>query len=337
FLRGVMRDLGRRGHEVVALEPQSSWSRQNLIADQGAEAVLQFRNDFPELRSRQYDDSFDHEEELEDADVVVVHEWTAPELIVRLGRYRRSGAPFTLLFHDTHHRAVTAQADIASLDLGDYDGILAFGATLRQRYIDAGWGNSVYVWHEAADDALFRPMANVEKAGDLVWVGNWGDDERTAEIDEFLINPVASLGLKATVRGVRYPRNALGRLASAGIRFGGWVSNTDVPRIFAEHRVTVHIPRRPYVQQLPGTPTIRVFEALACGIPLISAPWSDAEHLFRPGQDFVFVRNGEEMSRRLRDILNDPALALSLSRSGLETIASRHTCRHRVSELLDIL
>src|SRR5205085_2704088 len=91
FLWGVMRDLGRRGHEVVALEPQSSWSRQNLIADQGAEAVLQFRNDFPELRSRQYDDSFDHEEELEDADVVVVHEWTAPELIVRLGRYRRSG------------------------------------------------------------------------------------------------------------------------------------------------------------------------------------------------------------------------------------------------------
>ncbi len=48
----------------------------------------------------------------------------------------------------------------------------------------------------------------------------------------------------------------------------------------------MHIPRRPYVESLPGIPTIRVFEALACGIPLISAPWSDSEALFRPEQDF---------------------------------------------------
>jgi spore maturation protein CgeB len=38
---------------------------------------------------------------------------------------------------------------------------------------------------------------------------------------------------------------------------------------------------------LPGIPTIRVFEALACGIPLVSAPWDDSEHLFRPGEDFL--------------------------------------------------
>jgi spore maturation protein CgeB len=250
---------------------------------------------------------------------------------------RRAGAPFTLLFHDTHHRAVSAETDISMLDLADYDGVLAFGAALKALYDDAGWGRSVFVWHEAADDALFRPMPEVEKAGDLIWVGNWGDNERTAEIDEFLVRPCATLGLNATVRGVRYPEDAKARLQAAGISYRGWIANVDVPRAFAQHRVTVHIPRRPYVQQLPGIPTIRMFEALACGIPLLSAPWNDAEGLFRPGEDFLFVRDGAEMTARLRDVLNDSGLAQALVRSGLETIRARHTCRHRVGELLGIL
>jgi spore maturation protein CgeB len=337
FLRGVMRDLVWRGHEAIALEPQDSWSRQNLVGDQGDAALHRFKQDFPQLCARQYDEHFDHEEELEHADVVVVHEWTAPLLIERLGRYRRTGAPFALLFHDTHHRAVSAETEIASLALDDYDGVLAFGATLKHHYVKAGWGRSVFVWHEAADDALFHPMPDVEQTGDLIWVGNWGDNERTAEIDEYLIGPVADLRLNATVRGVRYPKDAQARLSAAGIRYAGWIANADVPHAFAQNKVTVHIPRRPYVRQLPGIPTIRVFEALACGIPLISAPWDDAEELFRPRQDFLFARTGSEMTNCLRDVLGDPALARSLSRSGLETIAARHTCRHRVTELLDIV
>ncbi|TIU73011.1 MAG: glycosyltransferase family 1 protein, partial [Mesorhizobium sp.] len=81
-----------------------------------------------------------------------------------------------------------------------------------------------------------------------------------------------------------------------------------------------HIPRRPYRESLPGIPTIRMFEALACGIPLISAPWSDAEGLFRAGTDFLFARNGAEMRGHLRDVLNDRQLAQALAASGLETI-----------------
>ena len=57
-----------------------------------------------------------------------------------------------------------------------------------------------------------------------------------------------------------------------------------MPEVFARFRVTVHVPRRPYVEALPGIPTIRVFEALACGIPLVCAPWDDAEGLFTPGR-----------------------------------------------------
>jgi spore maturation protein CgeB len=98
----------------------------------------------------------------------------------------------------------------------------------------------------------------------------------------------------------------------------------------------VHVPRRPYVEKLPGIPTIRPFEALACGIPLISAPWDDAEGLFRAGEDYLIARNGHEMRAHMQDVLADRDLAASLRRNGLETIAARHTCAHRVDELMAI-
>lgn len=337
FLRGVMRDLIRRGHHATALEPEGAWSRENLVREQGAAAIDRFKRAFPELLSKIYGSDFDHEEALADADVVIVHEWTDPQLVERIGRARRNGGRFTLIFHDTHHRAVSSREDIAGLDLGDYDAVLAFGETLRERYLKAGWGSNVFTWHEAADTTLFKPMPEVEKTGDLIWIGNWGDDERSQEIAEFLVLPSKDLGLRTTVRGVRYPEAALSALKDAGIRYEGWIANAEAPAVFARHKVTVHIPRRPYVESLPGIPTIRVFEALACGIPLISAPWDDAEQLFRPGLDFLSVRNGEEMKQCLRRVLEDPQLARELATSGLERIRARHTCRHRVDELFAVL
>ena len=336
FLSGIMRELLSRGHDAIALEPKDGWSRNNLLANEGSAAIERFAVDFPELTSVSYGDDFDHESCLETADVVMVHEWTEPELVARIGRVRSSGGPFTLLFHDTHHRAVSSDA-ISGLALNAYDAVLAFGETLRERYLRAGWGRQVFTWHEAVDDRLFHPSPDASKDADLIWVGNWGDEERSAEIHNFLMEPVRRLGIRGTVRGVRYPQPVLTALRDAGIRYGGWIANAEVPAAFAAHRVTVHIPRRPYAELLPGIPTIRVFEALASGIPLVSAPWNDSEGLFRPGQDFLFAHDGSEMARHLTDIINDPALANSLALAGLETIAARHTCRHRVDQLFDIL
>jgi spore maturation protein CgeB len=336
FLRGIMRELLSRGHDAIALETEDGWSRTNLLADQGSAAIERFAVDFPELKSVSYGDDFDHESWLDAADVVVVHEWTEPELVARIGRARSSGGPFTLLFHDTHHRAVSSDA-ISGLPLDAYDAVLAFGEALRERYLRAGWGRQVFTWHEAVDDRLFRPYPEASKHADLIWIGNWGDEERSGEIYDFLIEPVRRLGIRGTIRGVRYPQSALNALSDAGLAYGGWIANADVPAAFARHRVTVHIPRRPYAEELPGIPTIRVFEALASAIPLVSAPWSDSECLFRPGQDFLFARDRAEMARHVSDIINDRALANSLARAGAETIAARHTCRHRVDQLFNIL
>jgi spore maturation protein CgeB len=183
---------------------------------------------------------------------------------------------------------------------------------------------------------MFRPLDPRGRSQDLVWIGNWGDEERSAELREFLLRPASGLGLAGTVHGVRYPRDAIAEVEAAGLRFGGWVPNHRVPEVFAAHRVTVHVPRRPYVEALPGIPTIRPFEALACGIPLVSAPWEDVEGLFREG-DYLVARDGDEMRELVRELVADEGLRRELATRGRETVLARHTCAHRVDELLAIL
>lgn len=340
FLRGICTELLARGHDVAVYEPRDGWSRRNLLAQVGPAAERIFRTAYPQLGSTAYDpDALDLDEVLDGASLVLVHEWNEPALVRRLGEARRAAGSrgFRLLFHDTHHRSVTDPAAMAAFDLSHYDGVLAFGEVIRSLYLDRGWAQRAWTWHEAADVRVFRPLVPPPTpAGDVVWVGNWGDDERTRELREFLIGPIADLHASARVYGVRYPAAARVTLAEAGIRFAGWLPNAHVPRVFAGFRATIHVPRRPYANALPGIPTIRVFEALACGIPLLSAPWEDTERLFTPGHDFLVATSGAEMRRLLHDVLHDAALAAALRDAGRRAVLARHTCAHRVDELLAI-
>ncbi|MBF0306756.1 MAG: glycosyltransferase [Alphaproteobacteria bacterium] len=335
FLRGMMRAMIDQGHEVRVFEPEDGWSRRNLIAEHGDAALGRVAAALPGLTSTLYRaPSLDLDEALQGADLVIAHEWSDPTILRRLARHRVRVGGYRLLYHDTHHRAVSAPETLPSLD--GFDGVLAYGDSLRAVWAARGWGRRAFTWHEAADHTLFRPLPGEPIEGDLVWIGNWGDGERTTELVEYLLLPIRQLGLKALIHGVRYPENAVRAVAEAGARWGGWSPNHEVPRLFARHRVTVHVPRRFYVEALPGIPTIRVFEALACGIPLVSAPWRDVEGLFRPGRDFLMAIDGRAMTRHLRDLLADPAMAAEMAASGLETIRARHTCAHRLDELIAI-
>jgi spore maturation protein CgeB len=337
FLRGIVSELLARGHDVQVYEPADGWSLQGQRAELGERAIDGFREAYPGLETRFYRlDRLDLGRVLEGADLVIVHEWSSHELVRRAGAHRSRFGRYRLLFHDTHHRAISEPESMAAYDLRHYDGILAFGRVLRDLYLERGWAARAWTWHEAADTRWFRPMHGQRPEGDLVWIGNWGDEERTAELHEFLLEPVKTLGLQAKVYGVRYPQHARESLTEAGIEYGGCLPNYAVPEQFARHKATVHVPRRPYREALPGIPTIRMFEALACGIPLVSAPWEDTEGLFTPGRDYLVARNGREMERHLWSLMNDAELRRELALHGRRTILARHTCRHRVDELLAI-
>jgi len=239
--------------------------------------------------------------------------------------------------HDTHHRAASHPEELARLPLDQLDGVLVLGESLRRLYQRRFELTRLYVLHEAADVEQFHPIAGQALLWDLVWIGNWGDDERTRELEEYLLRPASRLQPRPMLaHGVRYPDQALQQLEAAGIQYGGYLPNLEAPFVYAASRLTLHIPRSPYREGLGGIPTIRVFEALACGCPLLSSPWRDEEGLFTAGRDFLVAADGREMTALMLELLDSPAWRRQLGEQGRKTILQRHTCAHRAEQLEEI-
>jgi spore maturation protein CgeB len=144
--------------------------------------------------------------------------------------------------------------------------------------------------------------------------------------------------LRYAIYGVRYPEHVVARLNNGlDISYRGWLPNVEVSAVLSAARVVLHVPRRQYVELLPGTPTIRVFEALASGACLISLPWDDTDGLFVAGRDFVVAHSPDEMRDLVEWLCRDDSARERIATHGLQTIHARHTCAHRVSELLALL
>jgi spore maturation protein CgeB len=342
FLRGLTSELVKRGHEVRCYEERNSWSARNL-AEEGthtaAEALVTFRRAFPELDVRFYsvDNELNHflARELSGADVVVVHEWNSPAVVSAILSLK-SQLGFRALFHDTHHRAYTSAQDILRFPLEQFDGVLAFGEAIRRIYSDGFGVKRAWTFHEGADTVHFFPQPAYQDT-DVIWIGNWGDEERARELEEFLITPAAALGhYRFAVHGVRYPPSARERLAQSGIEFRGYLPNLRSPEMYTRSKISLHVPRRFYANGLSGVPTIRVFEALAAGSPLVCSPWTDSEELFRAGEDYVVVPDTAAMIAELKYLLADDKARQQLAANGVQTIRARHTCGHRAEQLLGI-
>jgi spore maturation protein CgeB len=339
FLRGLGYELALLGHKVCCYEAENAWSYTNLLEEpQAAESLQQFNSTFPNLDVRVYPAAkFSQfaERELKDADIVVVHEWNSPELAdVILSLRNQFG--YRVLFHDTHHRAYTSPKEIGQFRISEFDGVLAFGEAIRRIYAEMFGARRAWTFHEAADTAHFYPMASNTAEG-VNWIGNWGEEERTRELHEFLIAPLNTVKVpNAVVYGVRYPSEAKALLNSCGIHYGGYLPNLAAPRVYSRSALTLHIPRRYYANGLSGVPTIRMFEAMACGIPIICSPWSDTESLFRPGQDYLCVADGHAMQAEISRLLHDESARRQLAANGVESIRQRHTCAHRAKQFLEI-
>jgi spore maturation protein CgeB len=354
FLRGLMRALQARGHTAICYEQSDNWSLTNLLTFK-PRAILEFSTLFPDLRFEMYDlgdvsvsaggqagvrAAHDVEqflrERLADADVALVNEWNQPDVIRLIGRLCRE-LGVTALFHDTHYRVVLDEAYRAKLGLEQFAHILAFSPSVAERYRALGFEH-VSVLHEAADTTVFTPH-EVPKAVDVVFVGNFGDGDRSAELEDYVFEPRRRLpDLRYALYGVRYPEHVVARLNNGlDISYRGWLANTDVPAVYSAARTVLHVPRRQYVELLPGTPTIRVFEALASRACLISLPWQDTDGLFSSGRDFAVATSPDEMRDLIDWLCHDDAARDGFATHGYQTILARHTCAHRASELLDLL
>jgi spore maturation protein CgeB len=281
--------------------------------------------------------------ELVGVDAVIVHEWPGfenPALVDLLARLKRT-CGFSLLFHDTHYRILTEPERVARIGLDRFDAILAYGPSIAAEYRRRGL-QEVHVMHEAADVALFHPAPPdpARPIDDAIFIGNWGDKDRAVELRQFLLRPARRFRneRRFAIYGVRYPPDVLDQLRRTyGVQYRGWLPNAEVPNAFAQARVALHVVRQQYMQALPGIPTIRVFEALACGVPLVSTRWPDTDGLFAEGTDYLVVDSRKDMEEALDWLWTDDTARERFSRNGVARIVGNHTCRHRAEQLLSLV
>lgn len=341
FLRGLSRALMQMGHKVRCHEELGSWSLINLVRNEqerSIDSIDQFRQEFRELDIHFYerkDGLRDHlKTELRHAEVVLIHEWNEPGLVNTVLSLKDE-LGFRALLLDTYHRAYTRAGEMLQFHLHLFDGVLAAGEPIRKIYMDGFGIRRAWTFHEGADTDHFFPKT-AERKQDLVWIGNWGDEERTAELAEFLVSPTGALSeLNVKAYGVRYPAEAVDWMRDAGVEFAGYLPNLDAPQVYAESALALHLPRKQYTNGLAGVPAPRMFEALACGATLLSAPWDDLEGLFRK-EDFVRVDNAEQMQAEITHLLQDESARKQIGANGLETIRARHTCGHRAAQFIEI-
>jgi spore maturation protein CgeB len=344
FQRGLVAELQADGHVVDVYEPEDGWSRRNLVLAEGHAALVAFATRFPTLHSRRYRPGGPNlDRALAEADVVLVHESTDAALVAAVGAHHAAHGHYRLLYHDTHHRAAAEPAAWEALELGSYDAALVSGRALAEVYERRASIRRVHVWHEAADLRLLRRgarLASFDRAPrcDLVWSGDFGaDGDDDALLEELLLAPIRDLALDAVIYGARCSPAARAAIERAGAVHRGYLPNPVLPAAFARARVTVHVPTRAHAEALPGLPSVRPFEALAAGMPLVAAAWDDVDRLFDPGRDLFIARSRREMTEHLEALLAEPARARALSDHGRATVEARHTCAHRAAELIEIV
>lgn len=169
FLRGIASELLERGRQVIVMEPHDAWSMQNMIQEDGGEAIRGFREAYPNLHTVRYNlQTLDLDAALDGADVVIVHEWSDHALVANIGQHHRTNSQYTLLFHDTHHRIVSKPEEMSAYDLSQFDGVLAFGNVIREMYEQRGWTSRAWTWHEAGaqpDTAIAHVSASRARTG----------------------------------------------------------------------------------------------------------------------------------------------------------------------------
>jgi spore maturation protein CgeB len=174
----------------------------------------------------------------------------------------------------------------------------------------------------SADSAIYRPLDEAMR-WELGYLGTYSDD-RQPKIDRLLLEPARLLPHYAfAVAGPQYPDSI------------EWPSNVERfdslpppahPTFYASQRFTLNVTRADMVEA-GWSPSVRLFEAAACGIPVISDWWEGLDAFFEPGHEILIAEDTESVLRHLRH--GDT----TAGRRARERVLAAHTAAHRAVEL----
>jgi spore maturation protein CgeB len=322
--RGLVRELVARGHDLLFLERDVPWyaSNRDMPAPPWGTTALYASVD--DLRER-------FAPEVRDADLVIVGSYVPQGVAV--GDWVQRTARGLTAFYDIDTPVTLARLArgdeeyLAPRQIAGYGLYLSFtaGPTLErlEREFGSPCARELYC---SVDPALYFPEPQ-DKAWDLGYMGTYSDD-RQPGVERLLLEPAR--------------RFAQGRFIVAGPQYPdgiAWPANVDYkPHLPpAEHRAfynrqrwTLNITRADMVAA-GWSPSVRLFEAAACGTPIISDRWAGIEEVLAPGREIVLADSTDDALAVLRDWGEDERLRLA--ERARARILGEHTAAHRAEQL----
>ena len=322
--RSLMRALCRRGHEVLFLECDKPWYRAHRDLRRPPFGTVRLYDDVSELRRRWHG-------ELAEADLVILGSYVPDGIAV--ARLTQQIARGVVAFYD-----IDTPVTLASLTDGrceylqpqlvpGFDLYLSFTGGPVLRLIERQYGvRAARALYCAVDPENHRPIA-ADAPWALGYLGTYSADRQPA-LDALLCEPARRWPeARFAIAGPLYPADLpwpanVDRIEHVGPDRHAW--------FYGHQRFTLNVTRADMVRW-GYSPSVRLFEAAACGVPIVSDEWPGLATIFAPDREILVARNGEDVLRFIRDISEADRRQLALN-ARCRVLAS-HTAAHRAAVL----
>lgn len=322
--RSLVRGLAARGHSVLFLERDALWYAGNRDEPNPVGAVTELYRSVDEAVSR-------FESAVASADLVIAGSFVPDG--VQLCAWITSVARGVTAFYD-----IDTPITIAKLTAGggeyitpalipEFDLYLSFTGGPMLAEIERRFGaRSAKVLFCSVDPQQYRPVTR-EQRWDLGYLGTYSDD-RQPSLESLMLEPARGMpDARFMVAGPLYPESIEW---PPNVEREIHLSPREHPAFYAEQRFTLNI-TRDLMKRAGYSPSVRLFEAGACGTPIISDWWAGIESLFEPGKEILISRGPEDTMRYLRDLSD--AARLRIGEAARRRILAEHTPGQRAVQV----
>jgi spore maturation protein CgeB len=315
--RALLQAVAARGHEVLFLERDVPWYAANRDF---ARPWVQLYPSLEQLRER-------HEEDLRSADLVLVGSYVPDG--VEVGEWALETAGGVVAFWDIDTPVTASKLEAGDHEylnpdlLQSYDLYLSFTSGPLLEQLGA---RRPRPFHCMVDPERYRPLVAVKPFA-LGYLGTYSLDRQLA-LDRLLFEPACALPhLRFVVGGPQYPE--LERWPP-NVVHREHVPADEHPAFYASHRLTLNVTRRAMVEA-GWSPSVRLFEAAACGVPVLSDWWQGLDAFFTPGEEILVARSPEEALETIRDTTDEQLLRLAAA--ARRRVLAEHTAERRAEQL----
>jgi spore maturation protein CgeB len=326
--RSLIRGLAARGHRILFLERDALWYAGNRDEPNPPGATTALYASFDELVAK-------YEQAVAAADLVIVGSYVPDG--VQCGEWVTSVAQGGTAFYD-----IDTPITLGKLEAGDfeyitpalirrYDAYLSFTGGPTLRTLETRYGSPMArALYCSVDPDKYRPV-RAETRWDLGYLGTYSAD-RQPTLNALLLEPARrwTAGRFAVV-GPQYPEHLTW---PTNVARTVHLSPREHAAFYGAQRFTLNVTREA-MKQAGYSPSVRLFEAGACAVPIISDWWPGLDCIFRIGKEVLLAENTEDALRILHDLTD--AERHTIAAAARRRVLTEHTPQHRALQLESLM